>query len=218
MVSEEELKNMSPDEIRTLQEQNCIFCKIGKKEIPANVIYEDDYVIAFLDIQPLTMGHVILTTKKHNVFFSQVSDDETGHLFKVAKQISQCLIKALQVKGTNIFIANGEFAGQLAPHFIMHIIPRKQEKDLPVFHPVKEDYNDADLFKIQSILVSRIEEVMKVDVKSKIEARKLKLHPELKEKKESAEEKPPTEEKKIEETSKAKNEDIDLDKISELFK
>ncbi len=216
MVSEEDLKNMSPEEIRTLQEQNCIFCKIGKQEIPANVIYEDDHVIAFLDIQPLTIGHVILTTKKHNVFFSQLNDEETGHVFKVARQISQCLLKALQVKGTNIFIANGEFAGQLAPHFIMHIIPRREEKNLPIFHPVKTDYNDADLFKIQSILVSRIEEVMKVDIKSKIEARKLKLHPKLKQKEKPGEKDVIKEEAKTNTDDTTK--DVDLDKISELFK
>ena len=208
MVSEEELKNMSPDEIRTLQEQNCVFCKIGKKEIPSNIIYEDDTVVAFLDIQPLTMGHVIITTKKHNVFFSQVNDQETGHIFNAAKQISQCMLKALQVTGTNIFIANGEYAGQQAPHFIIHIIPRRDNEKISQFHPIKEEYDDASLFKIQSVLVSRIEEVMKIDMKSKIEERKSRFQ------------------KKAEQASnprsipdeKETTEDVDLDKISELFK
>ena len=223
MVTEEELKNMSPEEIRTLQEQNCIFCKIGKKEIPSNIVYEDDVMVAFLDIQPITMGHVILTTKKHHVFFSQVDDQQTGHLFKVAKNISQCILKAFQATGTNIFIANGEYAGQMAPHFIIHIIPRREEKMISNFHPAKEEYDDATLVKIQTALVSRIEEVMKIDMKSKIEERKSKfILDQAKQKTEDKKEVNDKEEEKhneeIKENSSKNSEDIDLDKISELFK
>ena len=213
MVTEEDLKNMSPEEIKKLQEENCVFCKIGKKEIPANIIYEDDKVVAFLDIMPLTMGHVILTTKSHNVFFSTVSDEETGHLFKVAKQISQCLLKSLQVTGTNIFIANGEFAGQMAPHFIMHIIPRKEGKELPNLNPMREEIDDKLLSQIQLKVISRIDEVMKTNMKSKIMTKvenKQEKQPKIIPKKETSTNKPNNEQNK--------NDDVDLDKISELFK
>ncbi len=228
MVTEEELKNMSPEEIRKLQEENCVFCKIGRKEIPSKVIYEDDVVIAFLDIQPLSMGHTLLTTKKHHVFFSQLSDEETAHIFKVAQQISRCLLKTLQRKGTNITVANGEVAGQMAPHFIIHIIPRTEDAVISNFHPIKEEMNDSVLKKIQDALVGRIEEVMKIDMRSVIEARREKVtekkadkednkkEPTKKENKE--EPKKETEVKNKKESTVSKKEDIDLDKISELFK
>lgn len=233
MVTEEELKNMSHEEIKKLQEQNCIFCKIGKKEIPAKILYEDDLVIAFLDIQPLTFGHTILTTKKHYVFFSQVPDDETGHLFKVAQQLSQSMLKALQVKGTNIFIANGEIAGQQAPHFMMHIIPRKENSDIPQFHPTKVKYSLHDLDKIQHALVNRVSDVFKVDMQAKLTSVSQDSKEERTElPQKHVEEKPETQEKTTEQENKTDqetkqeksqkednhNNDVDLDKISNLFK
>ena len=208
MVSEEDLKNMSPEEIRKLQEENCIFCKIAKKEIPSKIIYEDDLVCAFLDIQPKTMGHTVIIPKKHLVFFSQFPEEETKHIFKVVKNISQCMIKALQVGGTNIYMANGEGAGQFAPHAMIHVIPRKKEDEIPELHPIKEEYPDEVLAQVQKALVSRIEEVMGIELKGK-------LIPDAKDKKEEIDEKKETQSKQ---TSKIDDNEIDLDKISNLFK
>jgi histidine triad (HIT) family protein len=220
MVTEEELKNMSPEEIKKLQEQNCIFCKIGKKEVPSKVLYEDDIVIAFLDIQPLAFGHTVVTTKKHYVFFSQIPDDEIGHMFKVAQQISQSMLKALQSQGTNMFIANGPVAGQQAPHFMLHIVPRAEHSDIPQFHPAKITYNKPDLDKIQEALLNRISDVFKVDMKARIA-----------QKKPEQEKQEPTQEVVVEKTKPLQKEpekketpiddhkdDVDLDKISNLFK
>ncbi|MFW6230884.1 MAG: HIT domain-containing protein [Nanoarchaeota archaeon] len=226
MVSEEDLKNMSPEEIQELQRQNCVFCRIGKKEIPSKVVYEDDIVIAFLDIQPVSFGHVLLTTKNHYVFFSQVPDDETGHLFRVAKQISQSMLKALQVKGTNMLISNGEAAGQQAPHCIMHIVPRKEGVPIHELQPPKEGYSLADLTKIQHALIARIDETMETDMKTKL----LASTQEEKQAETKAEEAPAAKKQQHEETKpeqkaeeekkerKHDQEDIDLDKISDLFK
>jgi histidine triad (HIT) family protein len=168
MVTEEELKNMSPEEIKALQKQNCIFCKIGSKEIPAKILYEDDLCTAFLDISPLAFGHTIITPKEHFVFFSQVPDNITSHLFKVAKQISQSMLKALQVKGTNVYMANGEFAGQMAPHFIIHIIPRKEDDGIEYFHPQKNKTPNEYLDKVQENLNTRIDAPMNLNMKEKI--------------------------------------------------
>ena len=245
MVSEEDLKNMSPEEIRELQEQNCIFCKIAKKEIPSKVIYEDDTVFAFLDIQPLSFGHVLLTTKKHHVFFSQVDDRQTGHLFKVAKQISQSMLKALQVTGTNIVIGNGEIAGQAAPHMLMHIVPRKDGETIDNFHPQKGQISEQDLLKVQKALIDRIDTVMKTDMKSKILEKKKNQKEENNEREDENTTKSESIDSKQDKTSQKENtqvtkkqnidedkqdepenkkdtsednDDMDLDKISGLFK
>ncbi len=236
MVSEEELKNMSPEEIRKLQEQNCFFCKIAKKEVPAKVIYEDDIVISFLDIKPVSMGHALVMPKKHNVFFSQLSDEETKHIFKVTREISRAMLKELQARGTNMFMGNGEVAGQVAPHFMLHIIPRWEGKDIPTLHPMKQSYKKEELVKVQHALISRLEETMEIDLKSKI-LHKGKKEESKQEKQEEKEEQDqdqkeePEEDKKEEEKGEdhegtksdapdkeEKKDDVDLDKISELFK
>ncbi len=227
MVSEEELKNMSPEEIRKLQEENCIFCKIAKKEIPSKMVYEDDFVCAFLDIQPKTMGHTVVVPKKHVVFFSQFPDELTKHVSKVIRDISQSMLKALQVGGTSVYMANGEASGQFAPHAMIHIIPRRTGEDIPEIHPVKEKFPDEMLAKAQKALISRIEEVMGVELKSKL------LESEDKSSKDeddaTGEKKPEKvhhdktkedgkDEKSEKKDSKSKDEDIDLDMISDLFK
>ena len=231
MVTEEELKNMSPEEIKKLQEENCIFCKISKKEIPSKIVYEDDIVCAFLDIQPVSMGHTVVVPKKHTVFFSQVPDEDTKHIFKVARSISQCMLKALQVGGTSIYIANGEAAGQFAPHVMIHIIPRRQGEDIPELHPVKEDYPDNVLEKVQKALVSRIEEVLGVDMKKVLETDDEDKSSKGKNKIEDDDieedvddmdgndsENLPEEKPEKENAERNKDDDIDLDKISKLFR
>ena len=205
MVSEEDLKNMSPEEIRKLQEENCIYCRISKKKIPSKIIYEDDLVCAFLEIQPKTMGHTAIVPKKHLTFFTQFPEEETKHIFKVVRDISQCMIKALQVGGTNIYMANGEAAGQFVGHSVIHIIPRRKEDEIPELHPIKEEYPDEILAQVQKALVSRIEEVMGIELKEKL----------IQDKKEEINEKKET---KAKPTNKADDTEIDLDKISDLFK
>ena len=237
MVSEEDLKNMSPEEIRELQKQNCIFCKIATKEIPAKMVYEDDIVCAFLDIQPKSMGHAIVVPKEHYVFFSQIPDDETKHIYKVIREISRSMLKAFQVKGTNMFMANGEAAGQFAPHVMIHLLPRYEGKDIPELHPVKEKYSESDLSKVQKALVSRIDEKLGTNMKQLLSSTTQDDNKsEGSEKNEEAstnnpddaieaesEGKTPKEdnsksENKGAEKKRDKSGDIDLDKISDLFK
>jgi histidine triad (HIT) family protein len=111
-------------------QENCIFCQIATKKIPSKVIYEDDLVIGVLDINPANKGHVLLLTKKHYSLMMQIPDDELSHLMLASKKISFALLKALNIDGTNIFIANGQTAGQKAPHFILHIIPRFENDNI----------------------------------------------------------------------------------------
>lgn len=124
MVTEEELKNMSPEEIADLQKKNCIFCQIVSGNVPGKKIYEDSNLLAILDINPATKGHVVVLTKEHYVIMPQVPDSIVDEMARVAKFISHNFLKALAVNGSTIFVANGVVAGQKAPHLLMHIIPR----------------------------------------------------------------------------------------------
>ena len=123
---EEKIKNMSPEELKEFQKQQCIFCQIISGKIPSKKVFDDDKCIGVLDVNPAAIGHVLIIPKEHYAIMPQIPDDVIGHMFLVAKSISQIMLKNLRVEGTNIFVANGLVAGQKAQHFMIHVIPRKE--------------------------------------------------------------------------------------------
>lgn len=121
---EEKIKNMSPEELKEFQKQQCIFCQIITGKIPSKKVYDDDLCQAILDVNPAAKGHLLLLPKEHYAIMPQIPEKVIGYLFTVSKNLSQIMLKVLKVSGTNIFIANGPAAGQRAQHFLIHIIPR----------------------------------------------------------------------------------------------
>ncbi|HPA25931.1 MAG TPA: HIT family protein [bacterium] len=102
----------------------CIFCKIINKEIPAEIIYEDEKTLVFLDIEPNNPGHCLVVPKVHYENIFDAPEEVLAHLINVAKKISNILKVAVLAEGINIGINNGEVAGQVVPHLHIHIIPR----------------------------------------------------------------------------------------------
>ncbi len=127
---EEKLKNMSPEEIAQLQRQQCIFCQIIDGKVPSKKVYEDETCLVVLDIRPATKGHCLIIPKEHFSIMPQIPDPTLEKLFVTTKVLSKILLKSLRAGGTNIFIANGLAAGQRAPHFMIHLIPRKDADGL----------------------------------------------------------------------------------------
>jgi len=109
------------------QEQQCIFCQIASGKIPAKKVYEDDQFLGVLDINPATPGHVLLLSKKHVAIMPQMDASQILQLAKATKELSKSMIQHLKVEGTSVFAANGVAAGQRAPHFMLHVIPRKED-------------------------------------------------------------------------------------------
>jgi len=159
MATEEELANMSPEQLQELQKQNCIFCHIISGKVASKKIYEDDKVLAILDINPANPGHILLLIKKHYQIMPQIPDDEISHMFMVAKAISHACLKALKAQGTNIFIANGMVAGQKAPHFMLHVIPRANVDGIKIFDLPEKDIPDDVLEQIRAGLTNKINEL-----------------------------------------------------------
>jgi len=117
-------------------QQQCIFCNIASGKIPAKMVYEDDKVAAVLDINPATPGHLLIVPKEHVAIMPQMSDELSAHVGMISKQLSHALIRALKVEGTTIFVANGVAAGQRAPHFLLHVIPRSKDDNIGLELPV----------------------------------------------------------------------------------
>ncbi|MDV3166101.1 MAG: HIT family protein ['Waltheria sp.' little leaf phytoplasma] len=108
------------------------FLKIVNKQIPSYIIYEDDLVMAFLDIAQVTRGHTLVITKKVYCNIQDVPQDVFVHLFKVVYQISHILIKTFKASGLNLINNNGEVAGQTVYHYHVHIIPRFSKEEICV--------------------------------------------------------------------------------------
>ncbi|OIO80211.1 HIT family protein [Candidatus Pacearchaeota archaeon CG1_02_32_132] len=105
--------------------KECIFCKIIKGEIVSSKVYEDRDVLAFLDIQPVNNGHILIIPKKHIELIIDLNDRIVEKMFKIAKKLNQALRKSgLKCQGVNYFLADGEIAMQEVPHVHLHVFPR----------------------------------------------------------------------------------------------
>lgn len=153
-LTEEDIKNMSPEQLMELQKQQCTFCKIAKGEIPSKKVYEDDSCVAVLDINPANVGHMLLLTKEHYQIMPQIPEKEIIHLAAVSKQLSRAALKTFSAQGTNVFIANGAVAGQRAPHFMIHIIPRMEKDDISLNIP-ENKLDEKEIENVQKLLSSK---------------------------------------------------------------
>lgn len=105
----------------------CIFCKIVNNELPAAKVYEDEELLAFLDIKPESKGHILLIPKKHKAMLEDLSETEFLHLTLVLKSLASNLLKKTEYRAYNLVLNNGPEAGQEIAHLHFHIIPRKFE-------------------------------------------------------------------------------------------
>ena len=106
--------------------ESCLICQIIGNSIPSYKVYEDDLALAVLDVNGSNPGHCFVMPKNHYPIIEQVPDAELSHLFSVANKISSSLFENLKAQGTNVFVANGIPAGQTIAHFIINVIPRKE--------------------------------------------------------------------------------------------
>jgi histidine triad (HIT) family protein len=102
----------------------CIFCEILRGNSPASFTYEDDTVVAFMDVQPITHGHMLVVPREHAVLMSDVNETVAMRTFRVARKLSSAVRSTLGASGVNLFVADGETAFQDVPHFHVHVIPR----------------------------------------------------------------------------------------------
>ncbi|WP_174220842.1 HIT family protein [Borrelia turcica] len=107
---------------------DCIFCKIVRGEMPCYKVYEDDLVLAFLDINPLNVGHTLVIPKQHSNDALVMSDDLNGQVLRICKKIAISLKKLSSCicSGVNIYTAIGSEAGQIIFHTHFHVVPRFQ--------------------------------------------------------------------------------------------
>lgn len=128
--------------------QECIFCKIANNELPSYKVYEDEFVLAFLDINPTTLGHTLIIPKKHYENIFEIEDNVLKKIAEVSKIIANNMRKNLEdVKGVNIFQSNGLVAEQVIMHYHMHVIPRRETDSFKINNCLKNLKIEDNKFK-----------------------------------------------------------------------
>lgn len=122
---------------------DCIFCKIVEQEIPSARIYEDRRFLAFLDINPINKGHLLVIPKEHYDNLLMAPVDIVKDIMPVIKRLADALMNGLGAGGFNLTLNNGQAAGQLVNHLHFHIIPRFKDDKL---HPWPgRQYQDGEM-------------------------------------------------------------------------
>ncbi|MDX1534513.1 MAG: HIT family protein [Thermoplasmata archaeon] len=107
------------------RDPDCVFCSIVAGDLPGSFVYEDDRVVAFLDIRPVNPGHLMVIPRNHAPLLADVDEETGAHVFRVAHRLAQALRESgLRAEGVNLFLADGEAAFQEVPHLHLHVFPR----------------------------------------------------------------------------------------------
>ena len=125
---------------------DCIFCKIIKEEIPCAKVYENDEVLAFLDISPVNKGHVLVLPKKHFENIENLPDEILCEIARTIKKLSKAALKAVGADSFNLGLNNGKNAGQLVQHVHFHIMPRFENDGYKLW--IGKKYTEGEMKKI----------------------------------------------------------------------
>lgn len=125
--------------------ETCIFCKIAKGEIPCNKIYEDKDFLVFLDIKPVSDGHLLIIPKEHVVWMQEADDKTISNIFVLAKKMMLALKKGLPCDYVQLSVVGNE-----VPHFHIHLIPRHNGDNFRNF-PTKEYQKGQEQELIQKV-------------------------------------------------------------------
>lgn len=112
----------------------CIFCRIVKKEVPADVVYEDENILAFLDMKPVHPGHTLVIPKKHAENIFDVDAESWGHMADIARRIAPAIMQGVGAGGLNCVVNNKRAASQLVFHAHIHLIPRFEGDGFAAWH------------------------------------------------------------------------------------
>lgn len=132
-----------------------IFSKIIKGEIPADIVYEDEHTLAFLDIRPRKKGHTLVIPKKPCKDIFELDDETGSHLMRTVAKVSRAVRDGVNAGGVNLIVNNGAIAGQEVFHIHVHVIPRHNVEEFPALpeeHYENDEEKQSYLEKIKSAI------------------------------------------------------------------
>ncbi len=139
------------------QNPECVFCKIAAGVIPARIVHEDAAVVAFLDVNPLAPGHLLIVPRDHVMSLADLLPDAAAAMARLFPSLGEAARLAGGAEGFNILLNNGAVAGQVVKHLHFHIIPRRGDDGLG-FRWVTGAYGDGEADRIQSAVVAALNE------------------------------------------------------------
>lgn len=131
---------------------DCLFCQIVAGEVPSEKVYEDDRVLAFLDLYPLNRGHSLVVPKQHYESILEVPAPLFEALAKATQRVARALRRAYDLGGLNLLLNDGAYSGQLIPHVHFHVIPRTAGDGIHV--PAgRKKYPHGEMTKVREEIV-----------------------------------------------------------------
>jgi len=121
---------------------DCVFCKIVAGQIPSTRVYEDEHVVAFMDLGQVNPGHVLVAVKKHAANLFELDDAQAAAVGRAGAKIARALKKAFGPEGLSVYQANGKPAGQTVFHYHVHLLPRHEGDGMELTWPVKNPPRD----------------------------------------------------------------------------
>ena len=134
---------------------NCLFCKIVTREIPAEIVYENGRTLAFLDIKPVNPGHVLVIPKEHYADFVSTPPAVLGEIIAVAQKLAPVALAATGSPAFNIGVNNGRAAGQVVSHMHLHVMPRYEDDGYKMWGG--RDYAPGELTKVAEKIRSQLQ-------------------------------------------------------------
>jgi histidine triad (HIT) family protein len=133
-----------------MSDDDCVFCMVLRGDLPSEKIYEDDHVVAVMDINPWTRGHAVVFPRKHAKNLFEIEDDELEHVAVGAKRVATKMRETLDCDGINLLQSNGRAAWQTIFHLHVHVIPRYEDDplQLPVHPQPAEPEELAEVAKV----------------------------------------------------------------------
>jgi histidine triad (HIT) family protein len=116
---------------------DCVFCKIAAKQIPATVVHEDERTVGFMDVGEINPGHVLVALKEHAENLYSLDEVQAGAVFGAAARLARAIRDVFKPQGLSVYQANGVAAGQQVFHFHVHLIPRYEDDDVVLTFPRK---------------------------------------------------------------------------------
>jgi len=135
---------------------DCVFCRILSGEIPSEILFENDRVVAILDVNPIHFGHALVLPRMHYRDFLELDPQCYSSLLDAAKVVSKALVEGLGLEGFNIFSNNGRIAGQSVFHFHLHVTPRYQDDDIHFVLKLKK-YKNGEMKHYADLIRNHIE-------------------------------------------------------------
>jgi histidine triad (HIT) family protein len=117
--------------------ENCVFCKIVAKQIPATVVHEDADTLAFMDLGQVNPGHVLVALKAHVENIYGLEEAQAAAVFSSAARVARAIRAAFAPQGLSVYQANGKPAGQTVFHLHVHLVPRHEGDGMSLTWPVK---------------------------------------------------------------------------------